>query len=284
MQLEVVLVTGMSGAGRSTALRAYEDLGYFCVDNLPPALIPALVSLLGASGELSRVALGVDVRTGTFLEGAGRVLDELIASGHKTEVVFLDCSDEGLVRRFSETRRGHPLAPGGDLLAAIQAERERVGPLRGRAQLVVDTTRLTVHDLRRTLVEHVDRTARKRQMVTRVVSFGFRYGVPVDADLVFDLRYLPNPHFVPELRPKTGLEQPVAEFVLAQPEAQDLLNDLQAMLIKLLPRYEREGKTYLTIAIGCTGGRHRSVAMAEELARRLRDGREVIVAHRDITK
>lgn len=274
----------MSGAGRSTALRAYEDLGYFCVDNLPPALIPSLVDLLGASGELERIALGVDVRTGTFLEGAAAVLDDLIKSGHETEVVFLDCSDEGLVRRFSETRRGHPLAPGGDLLSAIQSERERVAPLRARAQLVIDTTRLTVHDLRRTLVEHTARGPRKRHMVTRVVSFGFRYGVPVDADLVFDLRYLPNPHFVPELRPKTGLDEPVATFVLAQPEAQELLGDLHAMLIKLLPRYEREGKTYLTVALGCTGGRHRSVALVEELASRLRSDHEVTVAHRDIAK
>lgn len=284
MQLEVVVVTGMSGAGRSTALRAYEDLGFFCVDNLPPALIPALVQLLGASGELSRIALGVDVRTGTFLEGAATVLDDLIKSGHSTEVVFLDCSDEGLVRRFSETRRSHPLAPGGDLLAAIQSERERVAPLRARAQLVVDTTRLTVHDLRRLLVDDVARGSQRRHMVTRVISFGFRYGVPVDADLVFDLRYLPNPHFVAELRPKTGLDEPVATFVLEQPEAQDLLTDLYAMLVKLLPRYEREGKAYLTVAIGCTGGRHRSVAMVEELARRLRGEHEVMVAHRDIAR
>lgn len=284
MQLVVVVVTGMSGAGRSTALRAYEDLGYFCVDNLPPALIPSLVSLLSQGGELSRIALGVDVRTGTFLEGAAHVLDDLIKSGHHTEVVFLDCSDEGLVRRFSETRRGHPLAPGGDLLAAIQTERERVAPLRSRAQLVIDTTRLTVHDLRRRLVEHVAREATQQRMVTRVVSFGFRYGLPVDADLLFDLRYLPNPHFIPELKPKTGLDQPVADFVLAQPEAIELLTDLEAMLLKLLPRYEREGKTYLTIAIGCTGGRHRSVAMAEDLARRLGAKHQVTVAHRDVTK
>lgn len=284
MNLEVVIVTGMSGAGRTTALRVYEDLGFFCVDNLPPALIPALVNLLAAGGELSRVALGVDVRTGTFLEGAAKVLDDLIAGGQQTEVVFLDCSDEGLVRRFSETRRSHPLAPGGDLLAAIQSERDRVSPLRSRAQLTIDTTRLTVHELRRTLVEHIAHASRGNHMVTRVVSFGFRYGIPVDADLVFDLRYLPNPHFVPELRPKTGLDGPVADFVLAQPDAQELREDLTALLRKLLPRYEREGKAYLTVAVGCTGGRHRSVAMAEELGRGLRDAHEVTVAHRDISK
>lgn len=284
MKLEVVIVTGMSGAGRTTALRVYEDFGFFCVDNLPPALIPALVNLLAAGGELNRVALGVDVRTGTFLEGAAKVLDDLIAGGQQTEVVFLDCSDEGLVRRFSETRRSHPLAPGGDLLAAIQSERDRVSPLRSRAQLTIDTTRLTVHELRRTLIEHIARASRGTHMVTRIVSFGFRYGIPVDADLVFDLRYLPNPHFVPELRPKTGLDGPVADFVLAQPDAQELREDLTALLRKLLPRYEREGKAYLTVAVGCTGGRHRSVAMAEELGRGLRDAHEVTVAHRDIAK
>lgn len=284
MKLQVVLITGMSGAGRSTALRAYEDLGFFCVDNLPPPLITALVSLLGTSGELSRIAVGVDVRTGTFLAGAATVLDDLVSSGHETEVVFLDCSDDGLVRRFSETRRGHPLAPGGDLLAAIQSERERVAPLRARAKLVIDTTRLTVHELRRTLVEHVARGHLGRQMVTRVVSFGFRYGLPVDADLVFDLRHLPNPHFVPELRPQTGLDQPVSDFVLAQPEALELLADIRAMLVKLLPRYEREGKAYLTVALGCTGGRHRSVALTEALAERLRSEHSVTVAHRDVTK
>lgn len=284
MKLEVVIVTGMSGAGRTTALRVYEDFGFFCVDNLPPPLIPALVNLLAAGGELSRVALGVDVRTGTFLEGAAKVLDDLVAGGQQTEVVFLDCSDEGLVRRFSETRRSHPLAPGGDLLAAIQSERDRVSPLRSRAHLTIDTTRLTVHELRRTLVEHIGRASRGTHMVTRIVSFGFRYGIPVDADLVFDLRYLPNPHFVPDLRPKTGLDGPVADFVLAQPDAQELRDDLTALLRKLLPRYEREGKAYLTVAVGCTGGRHRSVAMAEELGRGLRDAHEVTVAHRDISK
>jgi len=284
VKLQVVVITGMSGAGRSTALRVYEDLGFFCVDNLPPPLIPSLVSLLGASGELNRIALGLDVRTGSFLEGAATALDDLVNSGHETEVVFLDCSDDGLVRRFSETRRGHPLAPGGDLLAAIQSERDRVAPLRARARLVIDTTRLTVHDLRRTLVDHVARGHLERQMVTRIVSFGFRYGLPVDADLVFDLRHLPNPHFVAELRPQTGLDQPVSAFVLAQPEAQELLTDLHAMLAKLLPRYEREGKAYLTVAIGCTGGRHRSVAMAEALAQRLNTEHDVTVAHRDVTK
>jgi len=280
----MVVVTGMSGAGRSTALRVLEDLGHFCVDNIPPALIPQLIELLEQGGELSRVALGVDVRTRGFLEGATRVLDGLIASGHHVELLFLESQDNELVRRFSETRRAHPLAPGGNLLAAIQRERERVAPLRARAGLIIDTTGLSVHDLRRSLVDYIARGGTRTRMITRVVSFGFKYGLPVDADMSFDLRYLPNPHFVAELKPLTGLDPAVARFVLDAPESQELLTDLSALLRKLLPRYEREGKAYLTICLGCTGGQHRSVAMAEALAAELRSFGEVLVEHRDILR
>ena len=283
MALQLVVVTGMSGAGRSTALRVLEDLGHFCVDNIPPALLPQLIQLLEKEGgDLSRVALGVDVRTGGFLEGALQELDALRASGHQVDVLFLESQDDELVRRFSETRRAHPLAPGGNLLSAIQRERERVAPLRARAGLIIDTTSLSVHDLRRSLVDYIARGGARTRMVTRVVSFGFKYGLPVDADLVFDLRFLPNPHFVPELRPMTGLDAPVASFVLDAVEAKELLADLGALLHKLLPRYEREGKAYLTICVGCTGGRHRSVAIAEALGAELRDRGEIVVEHRDI--
>ncbi|HEX4354150.1 MAG TPA: RNase adapter RapZ [Polyangiales bacterium] len=284
MALQLIVVTGMSGAGRSTALRVLEDLGHFCVDNIPPALTPQLIQLLESDGDLSRVALGVDVRTGGFLEGALQALDALGASGHRVEVLFLESQDNELVRRFSETRRAHPLAPGGNLLAAIQRERERVAPLRARADLIIDTTSSSVHDLRRSLVDYIARAGARTHMVTRVVSFGFKYGLPVDADLVFDLRFLPNPHFVKELRPLTGLDVPVAKFVLDLPEAQELLSDLGALMHKLLPRYEREGKAYLTICLGCTGGRHRSVAIAEALAAALRDRGEIMVEHRDIVR
>lgn len=280
--LDLVVVTGMSGAGRSTALRVLEDLGYFCVDNIPPALIPHLIELLTDEEGLRRVAVGVDVRTGRFLEGAGDVLDSLIRGGYQVELIFLESQDDELVRRYSETRRSHPLAPGGNLLQAIQRERERVAPLRARAGFIIDTTGRSVHDLRRTLVEHVARGGQRSRMVTRIVSFGFKYGLPVDADLVFDLRYLPNPHFVAELRPRSGLDAQVAAFVLDTAEAKDLLADLAAMLTKLLPRYEREGKSYLTVAVGCTGGRHRSVSMAEALGQRLRGLGEVRVEHRDL--
>jgi UPF0042 nucleotide-binding protein len=284
MALHLVVVTGMSGAGRSTALRALEDLGHFCVDNIPPALIPQLIELLAKDGELTRAAFGVDVRTVGFLEGVDALIDALNAGGHAVEILFLECQDAELVRRFSETRRAHPLAPGGNLLDAIARERARLAPLRARAGLIIDTTGLSPHDLRRTLVDYIARGGQRSHMVTRVVSFGFKYGVPVDADLVFDLRYLSNPHFVPQLRPKTGLDREVAEFVMAAPEAQELLADLSALLGKLLPRYEREGKAYLTIALGCTGGKHRSVALAEALGAELRRAGEIVVDHRDMTK
>lgn len=279
--IHVVVVTGLSGAGRSTAVHVLEDLGFFCVDNLPPALAPHLVGMLGDGREIHRLGLGIDVRTGAFLEGASQMFDALEEAGHDVEVIFLDASDDALVRRFSETRRPHPLAPGGDVLEGIRRERERMASLRARARHVIDTTGMSVHDLRRTLVDYVARGGGAPRMVTRIVSFGFKYGLPVDADLVFDLRYLPNPHFVPELKPHTGLDERVARFVLDAPETRELVGDLVEMLGKVLPRYEREGKSYLTIALGCTGGRHRSVAVAEELARRLRGDREIVVAHRD---
>jgi UPF0042 nucleotide-binding protein len=283
MALQLVVVTGLSGAGRSTALRALEDLGHFCVDNIPPALIPHLIELVTQGEDLTRVAVGIDVRTGGFLEEAGGLFDQLRAGGHAVDLVFLECQDAELVRRFSETRRSHPLAPGGNLFEAIQRERERVAPLRARANLLIDTTGFNSHDLRRAIVDHIAR-GKYSHMVTRVVSFGFKYGVPVDADLVFDLRYLSNPHFVPQLRPKTGLDKEVAEFVMAAPEARELLDDLGTLLTKLLPRYEREGKSYLTIALGCTGGRHRSVALAEALATVLRSSGEIVVDHRDMKR
>jgi UPF0042 nucleotide-binding protein len=273
----------MSGAGRSSALRVLEDLGYFCVDNLPPLLAPHLVSMVGE--ELTRVGLGIDVRTGTFLEGAEAVLDALREKGHDIEVIFMDCADEILVRRFSETRRPHPLAPGADVLEGIRAERERLAALRTRARHVIDTTSSNVHDLRRSLIDYIARGAGGPRMAVRVVSFGFKYGLPVDADLVFDLRFLPNPHFVPELKPRTGREPDVADYVLRAEATQELLTDLKTLLGHVVPRYEREGKAYLTIAVGCTGGRHRSVALAEHLASWLRrEGHDASVAHRDVER
>jgi len=282
----VVVVTGMSGAGRSTALHVLEDLGFYCVDNIPPALASSLLELAESSDgsekeRVERLGLGVDVRTVAFLEGAGSTIEGLREAGHELDVLFLDATDEVLVRRYSETRRPHPLAQGGDVQAAIGLERERLSGLRAIANRTIDTSELTVHDLKRVLVDELARGGEGRQMVVRIVSFGFKYGLPIDADLVFDLRFLPNPHFVPELRPKTGREKEVADYVLERPETEELLGDLGQFFEHTLPRYQREGKAYLTVAIGCTGGRHRSVAVSEELVKRLRGDWEVALHHRD---
>lgn len=274
----------MSGAGRSTALDVLEDMGFYCIDNLPPSLMPRVIELALEGKEIARVGFGIDVRTGAFLEGAKEHLDALRASGHHAEVLYIDASDGSLVRRFSETRRPHPLGQGGDLQTAIQRERERMASLRARAKWIIDTTNLNVHALRQLLIQHLTHEGESPIMVPRIVSFGFKYGVPVDADLVFDVRYLPNPHFVPELKPHTGLEQEVQDYVLKSPEAAELLADVEPLLRHTLPRYEREGKAYLTIAVGCTGGQHRSVSIVEELARRLGKDRKVTVQHRDIRR
>lgn len=278
---QIVVVTGLSGAGRSTALRVLEDAGFFCVDNLPPGLAPDLIGLVGREGKLERVGLGIDVRTGEFRRGAEETLSELEALGHRVRVIFLDCADDILVRRFSETRRPHALSRTGDLHGAISRERERLAGLRARADVVVDTTEFSVHDLRHHLIDYIGRDPDRPSMVVRLLSFGFKYGVPVDADLVFDLRFLPNPHFVKGLRPKTGIDAEVSAYVMGAPETQELLRHLRPLLDYVLPQYAREGKAYLTVALGCTGGRHRSVAMAEELSRQLGDSHEVAVSHRD---
>lgn len=285
----IFVVTGQSGAGKSTALRALEDLGYFCVDNLPSALAPELVRVAEQAGARG-VAFGVDVRLGLLtpqddpdaprsvgatceeaIRGAGRVIDALREAGRPLRLLFCAASEEALVRRFSETRRPHPMGTDLDLLEAIRREQELLATLRARADLVLDTSLMTVHDLRRQLLATLAPSGGPRRMVTRLLSFGFKYGIPVDADLVFDVRFLPNPHFVPALKPRTGQDPEVARFVLDAPETEDLLVRLTSLLASLLPRYEREGKALLTIAIGCTGGKHRSVAVAEALASRLRD-------------
>jgi RNase adapter protein RapZ len=290
----VVVVSGLSGAGKSQALHALEDLGFFCVDNLPTLLAPQAVALC-ERGEMTRLALGIDVRVRAFLGEVGNVLQLLEAGGQRDlHVLFLDASDETLLRRFSETRRPHPLSAeaGGSesegalaVLDGVRVERERLAPLRARATRVIDTTNTSVHELRRILVAHFGPASRGApRMVTRIVSFGFKYGSPVDADLVLDVRFLDNPYFVPELKPMTGLDSAVAEYVLGAPDTQEFLRLTRALLEYVVPRYEREGKSYLTIAVGCTGGRHRSVAIAETLGRDLSStvGASIRVLHRDI--
>jgi UPF0042 nucleotide-binding protein len=285
----IVVITGMSGAGRTTALHVLEDLGFYCVDNLPTPLLGQTVALCADQGGHARIGVGMDVRVRAFLEGANDEIDRLKARGEPLAVVFVDADDAVLVRRFSESRRPHPLStemPGADLINMIKVERERLLGLRSRADRVVDTSRLTTHGLRRLLIE-VFAGAGATRMTTRVVSFGFKYGLPIDADLVFDVRYLPNPHFIPELRPHTGRDPDVATYVLERPETQELLGELERLLSPLLPRYAQEGKVVLTVAVGCTGGRHRSVAVAEALGKRIvANGApgEVVVSHRDIDR
>lgn len=292
----VLVVTGLSGAGRSTALHALEDLGFFCIDNLPPVLAPDAVALCERGG-MSRIALGIDVRVRAFLGEMSSVLSRLAhvdggVPARDVEVLFLDASDEALIRRFGETRRPHPLArertgSGGAtaILDGVRAERARLAPLRAQARHLVDTTHLSVHDLRRTILERFGPAAGGAlRMATRIVSFGFKYGAPVEADLVLDVRFLQNPHFVEALRALPGTDDRVAHYVLEQQDAAEFLERTTGLLRYLLPRYEREGKSHLTVAIGCTGGRHRSVAIANELQRRLADEVPLAVVHRDVAR
>ncbi|MFI5339134.1 MAG: RNase adapter RapZ [Candidatus Methylomirabilales bacterium] len=283
---DFIVVTGMSGAGKSAASRCLEDLGFFCIDNLPVTLIPKVAELCAQSEKrIERVALVVDAREGRFLEGLFDILVDLRREGHLVRIVFLDASDEALVRRFSESRRPHPLAPGGSALEGIRAERDRLARLKAEADLVIDTSSFTVHEFRKLLAtSFLDLPAPQRTSLS-LVSFGYKYGLPVDADLIFDARCLPNPHFVDTLRPLTGREPQVVEYVLGFAQAREFVARIQEFLRFTLPLYVQEGKAYLTIAVGCTGGRHRSVVLTEELARLLREtGHEVSVRHRDVDR
>jgi UPF0042 nucleotide-binding protein len=279
---ELVVVTGMTGAGRSTAAKELEDLGYYVVDNLPPQLVPDVVELVDASGGVQqRIAVVVDVRSGSFFEGLREVL-ATGETGRRTTLLYLDCSDDVLVRRQEAARRPHPLQGSGRLLDGLARERVVLADLRAEADLVIDTTALNVHQLTDKVAEAFG-TMQTTAMKVTVVSFGFKYGIPVDADLVADMRFLPNPHWVDELRPLTGRDAPVADYVKKQPEAEEFLTEYVALVRTLISGYLREGKRFMTIAIGCTGGKHRSVAMTEEIAARLRGyGIDAAALHRDL--
>ncbi len=264
----IVVISGMSGSGKSTAIRALEDAGFFCIDNLPVVLIPKLTELVSHSEAHSRLALVVDAREGLFLKDAPRLLDETKRSGHRVEVLFLDASDDALIRRFSETRRRHVLAPQGSVEEGLRKERAALRDLREIADQVIDTSVLTVHDLKR-MVQSRFSPEPSNQPSISVMSFGFRYGVPSQADLVMDCRFLPNPYFVPELKGLTGRDPRVSAFVLERPDTQEFLEKTLDLCRFLFPRYQKEGKAYLTVALGCTGGKHRSVALAHELVHRL---------------
>lgn len=284
-ELRIAVVTGLSGSGKSTAINALEDLGYYCIDNLPPALIPHFTDLCEGGAEVVKIGLGVDSRGGEFLEELPRALDVVAAAGHRVEVLYLEAGDDVLVRRFSETRRPHPLADGADVKNGIQRERELLAPLRERANRVLDTSALTGHELRRSVRELYGSDVASGGLQLQLLSFGFKYGVPADADIVWDVRFLPNPFYVPELRAKTGLAPEVSGFVLASEGAPAFLKLAWDYLSFTLPLYEREGKNYLTVAIGCTGGHHRSVALACRLGEMLEaDGVEVTLRHRDVER
>jgi RNase adapter protein RapZ len=281
---QFVILTGLSGSGKSQAIRALEDLGYFCVDNLPVTLIPTMAELAQRQG-LSRVAIVVDVREGGFLKDFPRMFRQLRNSaGIEPSLIFLEASDSAIVRRFSETRRPHPLAGDRSVSEGIVDERMRLQPIRRMASQIIDTSNLTVHELRQAFMRLSRGRSGRAPLVVTLLSFGFKRGIPMDADLVFDVRFLPNPHFVPALKPLSGRDAAVRRFMKAQPETAEFLDHVVGFLKFLIPQYVDEGKSYLTIAIGCTGGRHRSVMITEALRQALGRSRGVRtgVRHRDI--
>ena len=268
--LELVIITGMSGAGKTVAVQSFEDLGYFCIDNMPPTLLPTFWELVKESGKISRIALVIDLRSRDFFNE----VDSLIATLDNTQlvttrIIFLDSSDSVLVSRYKETRRNHPLAPDGRVSEGIARERELLMDLRTRAQIIIDTSDISPRQLRERLIKDFA-TKDYQTFHVEVMSFGFKYGVPIDADIIWDVRFLPNPHYIPELRPQTGMDAPVYDYVMKQPETQAFYSKLIDVIEFCLPGYKKEGKSSVTIAIGCTGGKHRSVAIAERTANHLK--------------
>jgi UPF0042 nucleotide-binding protein len=281
---ELVIITGMSGSGKASVLKAFEDLGYYCVDNLPVGLIPRFAELVGQSSEIARTALVVDVREGRQLEELPAIVKS-VKRMITTKMIFLEASDAVLLRRYSETRRPHPLGTDAPVKTSLTAERRHLQHIRAMADLVIDTSKFNVHELRAHIIDRFQKKEKGRNILVSCVSFGFKHGVPEDADLVFDVRFLPNPHFVPEFRPLTGRHPKVAKYIRSFPQTPEFIQRISELLIYLLPHYIHEGKSYLTIAFGCTGGQHRSVMIAEDVAKRLKQaGYRVKVGHRDMPK
>ncbi|MGA8366367.1 MAG: RNase adapter RapZ [Candidatus Acidiferrales bacterium] len=281
---QLVILTGLSGSGKGSVLNAFEDLGFYCVDNLPVALIPSFSELYDEGrGEMERAALLVDARDRDLAEKLPEIYRKLRAE-HPATLVFIEASNETLMRRFSETRRPHPLGHDLSIAEGVREERRRMAPIRRLADVVIDTTKFNVNELRQFILDRFQKAGR-RPLLISVVSFGFRYGIPTDADLVFDVRFLPNPHFIPRLQPLSGKDARVARYIRSFPQTGEFLRRIQGLLGYLIPHYIREGKSYLTVAVGCTGGRHRSVALAEAIRRDLgRKGYAAKVVHRDLDK
>ena len=280
--IELVIVTGMSGAGKTVAIQSFEDLGYFTIDNMLPTLLPKFIKLVEQSGETNKVALVVDMRSRLFFNEINAILDKIETNERvKVKILFLDATDGELVSRYKETRRSHPLASDGRVLDGITLELELLAPLKSLSQNVVDTTELTPRQLRQVLSEQFSSDDNKSSFRIEVVSFGFKYGLPLDADLVFDVRFLPNPYYKPELRDKTGLDKDVYDYVMGFEESESFYQHLLDLIEPILPGYQKEGKAILTIAVGCTGGQHRSTAFAHRLAEDLKANWSVNESHRD---
>ncbi|HAA3701296.1 TPA_asm: RNase adapter RapZ [Listeria monocytogenes] len=283
-QLKLVIITGMSGAGKTVAMQSLEDLGYFCVDNLPPSLLPKFWELMKESDKMDKIALVMDLRGRDFFDSIEPALDELDNTNFiTTKILFLEADDKVLVSRYKETRRHHPLEPNGSVLDGINAERELLSDLKGRSQLVINTSNMAPRELRER-INNEFQTEDKDIFNVQLMSFGFKYGIPIDADLVFDVRFLPNPHYIDKMRPLTGLDEDVYEYVMKWPETQTFLDKLVDLLMFTLPFYKREGKTQLVIAIGCTGGQHRSVALTEFVGKAIQQKYETTISHRDMKR
>lgn len=282
---ELIIITGMSGAGKSVAVRAFEDLGYYCIDNLPPALLSTFIKLMkDSSKELAHTVVVMDLRGGDFFASSMDALDELERDDEVTpQILFLEADNETLVRRYKETRRSHPLASEGRPLEGIKKERELLADIKGRAKFVYNTSVMKPKELRNELIERFS-GEKRNSFSLNVISFGFKHSMPIDADLVFDVRFLPNPYYLEELRPKTGLDEDVSSYVLKQQDAQTLIEKLTDLFKFMIPRYKEEGKTQLVIAFGCTGGQHRSVTLAEYFGKELTTLAPTVVSHRDLKK
>lgn len=284
--LKLVVITGLSGAGKSHALKCFEDVGYFCIDNLPPALLPPFVELCHQQGdEIKNVALGIDIRERVFFADLVDILPQIKRLGHSVELLFLEARDAVLVRRFSESRRPHPLLPNLPVLEGVRFERERLAELRKHADRIIDTSNVNVHELRDLLTRCFTGDIENRRLTISLITFGYKFGVPYDIDLLFDVRFLRNPFFVPDLKPLTGEDSRVQSYVLDEPDAMAFLDQIEQLLKFLIPLFERERRSYLNVGIGCTGGRHRSVAIAKQLEKRLAAAKyHVTLSHRDLSK